>query len=35
MNIDHLKAALRALNEKLKFYENIESEKDQLVEELT
>ena len=28
LNQDHLKSAIRALNEKLKFYENIEQEKD-------
>jgi hypothetical protein len=27
LNHDHLKSAITALNEKLKFYENIESER--------
>ena len=31
---DHLKSAMNALNEKLKFYENIEMEKQQVLEQL-
>jgi len=31
---DHLKSALCALNEKLKYYENIEQERDQAYEDL-
>lgn len=31
---DHLKSAMNALNEKLKFYENIELEKNQVLEQL-
>lgn len=31
---DHLKSAMNALNEKLKFYENIELEKSHIIEQL-
>jgi hypothetical protein len=31
---DHLKSAMNALNEKLKYYENIEAEKQHVLEQL-